>query len=108
MKLAVKKLNGLRIPLGVYEFGEEKLKAIEAVNPAFVRFKTEYTRKSASPTLLSALIEAVKALGAEPLLFANDLHAEASSYAEGETLMLEEAKPAQEEEPEEVAEEVAE
>ena len=105
VKLTVKKLVGLRIRLGVYEFGEEKLKSIELVNPAFLRFKTEYTRASSSAPLLNGLIDAGIALGAEPLLLSADLLHERSAYVEGETLILDETKPEVEEEEEEGKEE---
>ena len=100
VKLIVRKLKGLRLPLGIYECGEEKIADIAYVEPLYIRYKTEYVRLSASEKVLSGLIEATLALGAAPLLGKNDLLAERSCLEEGGMIALEVNAEKEEEEEE--------
>ena len=101
VKLVVRKFKGLRLPLGIYECGEERLVDIAYVEPLYIRYKTEYVRKGSSEKVLSGLIEATIALGAAPLLGKDDLLAERSSLEEGEAIAVEASAEKEEEEEEE-------
>ena len=108
-KLGIDKLNGMRIPFGVYEYGEEKLADLAKLKPLYVRFKSEYVRKGADEKLLLALISAVRELGITPLLKRDDLLGDTLDFKEGERVSLEkEILPELEEEEEEDKKEEAE